>query len=118
MVVEIWLVYFSCAKTDYVSEIPVVSGIPVQDVTSILTLPLQPSWCLLGQFQLSGPAFTFPHNLRFLAFFSYFSQLLGILVVELLGSVSSAAWLVDWGCGGGGPCYSSYPCLDSCWSTF
>ena len=32
--VEIWLVYFACAKADYVFEIPVVSGIPVQDVTT------------------------------------------------------------------------------------
>ena len=35
MVIEIWLVYFSCAKADYVPEIPVVSGIPVQDVSLI-----------------------------------------------------------------------------------
>ena len=32
VVVGIWLVYSSCAKAEYVSEIPVVSGIPVQDV--------------------------------------------------------------------------------------
>ena len=47
VVVEIWLVYFSCTKADYVSEIPVVSGIPVQDVTSYPTAPaneILPAW--------------------------------------------------------------------------
>ena len=41
-------------------------------------------WGFLGQFRLSCPALTRPHNLNFLAFFSYVSQLLGILFVELL----------------------------------
>ena len=34
MVVEISLVYFSYAKADYVSEIPVMSDIPTNDVTN------------------------------------------------------------------------------------
>ena len=33
MVVEIWLMYFPFAKDDYVSEIPVMSCIPVQDIS-------------------------------------------------------------------------------------
>ena len=50
MVVEIWLVYFSCTKADYVSEIPVVSGIPVQDVNGVVQQYNQRQSCGLYNF--------------------------------------------------------------------